>query len=171
MKDESIPEAPKDIKPIKSWQDWWPGKIGVDRSGNMSGCRSKVFVAMTFEAASEAMNTFFEDNPGLLSTEIQPISGEVREPGRHLLVGFHLLYTKYTSEEEMKAYNRVELKVQELLQAEDAQAAKNKALQEALLAKNQKEASEKAKKEEREKNRLADLGRVHERNCSKKGKT
>ena len=162
MEDE-IPRAPETLKPIRTWKDWWPGKIGVDRTGNMSGCRSRVFMATTYEEASETMNKFFEDNPGLLSTEIQPVIS-------HRQVGFHLLFTKYTSEEEMADFNRVESKVRELLEAEDVAAAKQKGLQERLAVEQLKESQAKAKADEREKNRLVELGRVHETSCKKKGK-
>lgn len=162
MSDEIIPDAPKDLKPLRTWREWWPGKIGVDRTGNMSGCRSKVFAAESYKKASDEMNAFFEANPGLLSTEIQPIVGMKTE-------GFHLLYTKYTSEEEMIEFNRVESKVRELLDKEDAVAEQQRALMEVTNAKAAKETATKEAAEAKELKRLADLGRRHEKNCGKKG--
>ncbi len=160
-----IPPPPDDLIQ-RRYENWWPGKQGMDRAGNLSGCTNKVFLADdmrsdAWEHATDLMNKFFIEHPHLLSAEVKEIVGAHK-------VGYRVMYSKYVSQKESDNMNRVMGKVQEILEAEDAENAQAQAIQEEVQAKLIKDASEKADKDAREKNRLADLGRVHEKNCKKR---
>lgn len=145
----------------RTWREWWPGKVVISARGtSATGCKSLVLGdGKDIRVASEQFNQLFEQNEGLATVSYEVVGNNI-----------HLLYTKQVAPEEMERFNRVERKVHEIIEQEDAEAEKAKAAQEAAQAALDKAVKKKEEEQRKENNRLMELGRVHEKNCSKKGK-
>lgn len=157
------PEKSVEEEIAKRYRDWWPGKMGWAAGSTASGCAVKSFMHDSFEEADTLLNNWFSANSGMQVVSLQPSTTKSGQ------CGYIVIYTKTVSPEQMAQYDRVEAKAMELIAKEDEEAAIQKAALEELNMKAEKERAEQAKKDEKEKNRLAELGRVHEKNC-KKGK-
>lgn len=115
-----------------------PGKINyMNERGSATGCRAIVFTS------ADDLNTFFEQNSGLLVVEIKPL------PTSALLC----LYTQALGDEELEDFREFNYLVREHMDKKRAERDEQKAKNEEAKLKAEAEAK-----------RLAELGRKCENN-------
>lgn len=152
---DSLPAKKEDLV----FLEMWPGYIPfMNQAGTpLSGCKSVVLGASNVEE-------YFKHHPGMLVVDWKYCGTDsVGEPH------FAFLYTKRVSDDDMTDFNEVHSVARELMDMRKAkrEEAKEKAAEE--NEKSREEAKTKAEEELKELQRLAALGRKHEKNC-KKGK-
>jgi len=157
--------APPANHPVHTkWKGWLPGKMGYANSqGHFPGCLIKIFrgeyrgeVPESWVEASQIANEWFAANPGLLVVDV-----------RYGVDAILVIFTKIIDREEQEEWDEVQYEARRLIdERKEARAAKvAEAETKANEAKVKAEAA--AKEEEKELKRLAELGRRHEKNCSK----
>lgn len=147
--------APPDMKKIP-----YPGKLNVASErgvhGHFSGCAIKLFPMS--EYTEKRVSEWAEENPGNLVVDIKL--------GASYLAVF---YTRAITDEEIAEFNEINREAARLINERRLAEQTLQAEQEIALAAKNKAAREKFDQEEKERNRLMELGRVHEAHC-KKGK-
>jgi hypothetical protein len=162
------PEPTEEVKTKqfgKTWEDYWPGKIGLQTQGNMSGAKFAVFLGNDWVSCAIKLNSWFAENPGHLTWPAVPLP-----PDSNGSIGLGCYYSKQVDPAQMEKFNRYHTKALELVEAEDAAEAEAKAKLETMHAKSLKDAEEKQKMAMKELNALAEEGRVHRNHCKKEKK-
>lgn len=157
--EDTKPAEPRAEKP-KEVKSFWPGKINYrDSTGHWPGCKAAlVSVEPGEQSVADAINHFAEARPNTLVVDIR-------------LVGTYdalILYTNVLSAEEIADFNEAQQIAQETIDKRKAEREALKTQAEAVVRAQAAEAQTKADAERKELERLADLGRKHEKNCGKR---
>lgn len=150
---DEVVEKKGDMKKIP-----YPGRLNIASErgvhGHFSGCAIKLFPISNF--AEEKVNTWAAENPHNLIVD-------VKLGANHLAI----FYTRALTDEEISEFNEINREAARLItERREAEAELLFKQEEDMKAKN-KEAREKFAHEEKERNRLMELGRVHESHCKK----